>query len=71
MHPRQMMLSHLNNECGCRLCAISMFGLRRSFVKRPALWRRVLKKERSTEAVALEGNWLGIQEGQSCQLLLL
>ena len=45
--------------------------LRRSFVKRPALWRRLLKKERSTEAVAVKGNWLGIQQGQLCQLLLL
>ena len=65
------MLSHLNNKRGCRQCAISMFGLRRSFVKRPALWRRLLKKERSTEAVAVKGNWLGIHQGQPCQVLML
>ncbi|DBB06884.1 TPA: hypothetical protein ACH3X3_009543 [Trebouxia sp. C0006] len=52
-----------------RQCAISMFGLRRSFVKRPALWRRLLKKERSTEAVAVKGNWLGIHQGECFCLL--
>ncbi|DBA85756.1 TPA: hypothetical protein ACH3X1_005317 [Trebouxia sp. C0004] len=59
----------LTNLAPERQCAISMFGLRRSFVKRPALWRRLLKKERSTEAVAVKGNWLGIQQGECFCLL--
>ena len=69
LHLSHVSVSILKSECGCRQCAISMFGLRRSFVKRPAFWRRLLKKERSTEAVAVKGNWLGIQQGQPCQAI--
>ncbi|DBA88907.1 TPA: hypothetical protein ACH3X2_000146 [Trebouxia sp. C0005] len=35
----------------------------------PTPERRLLKKERSTEAVAVKGNWLGIQQGECFCLL--
>ena len=47
-----------------RQCAVEMFGLRRTFKKHPSLWGRIMKREKSAEAVAVEGNWLGIHEGQ-------
>ncbi|KAL3149709.1 hypothetical protein ABBQ38_013538 [Trebouxia sp. C0009 RCD-2024] len=54
---------------GDRRSAVQMFGLRRTFVRRPALWRRVIKREKNAVTAAVEGNWLAIHEGECFCLL--